>query len=153
MTKKATSNESEASASTDVLTPAQRAFCMSHNRGKDTKPEILLRSACHALGLRHRLKANIPGRPDFVYMSSKVAVFVDGCFWHACPVHYQAPKTRAEFWNEKRQRNRARDEAVNALLIERGWVPFRVWEHDVKADVEAVACHIAELVRERSRER
>lgn len=152
MTKKATSGELEAAASTDVLTPAQRAFCMSHNRGKDTKPEIRLRSACHALGLRHRLKAGIPGRPDFVYVSSKVAVFVDGCFWHACPVHYQAPKTRAQFWNEKREKNRARDEAVNAQLIERGWLPFRVWEHDVRADVEAVARRIAELVRERARE-
>jgi DNA mismatch endonuclease, patch repair protein len=113
---------------------------MSSNRGRDTKPEILLRKACFALGMRHRLNAKLPGRPDFVYPRLRVAVFVDGCFWHGCPIHYQAPATRAAFWQEKLKNNRRRDATVNAQLRKAGWIVVRIWEHTVRRNLpDAVA--------------
>src|SRR5262245_58666688 len=86
---------------TDVLTPAQRSRCMSHIKGKDTKPELLLRKALWRLGLRYRLHAKIPGRPDVVFPKAKVAVFIDGCQWHCCPIHFVRPKSNQEFWDRK----------------------------------------------------
>jgi DNA mismatch endonuclease (patch repair protein) len=108
---------------------------MSRNRGRDTKPEVMLRKACWALGMRYTLNSKLGGRPDFVFTRSKVAVFVDGCFWHGCPVHYHAPATRADFWKTKIDRNRARDRAVTAQLSAEGWTVLRVWEHAVRSDL------------------
>ena len=108
---------------------------MSHNRGRDTTPEVMLRKACFAVGLRYVLGARLFGRPDFVFPRSRVAVFVDGCFWHACPLHYQAPANRAGFWKEKVARNRARDERVTSRLAADGWTVVRVWEHTVRRDL------------------
>lgn len=121
----------------DVLTEEQRSFCMSRNRGRDTKPEMLLRKACWSVGLRYRLGSKVIGKPDLVLGRAKVAVFVDGCFWHGCPEHYKAPATRADFWLKKLQSNRMRDELVNTQLTAEGWTVVRIWEHTVKRDLSA----------------
>lgn len=110
---------------------------MSRNKGRDTKPEVTLRKACWALGMRYVLRSKLPGRPDFVLPRHKVAVFVDGCFWHGCPKHYQAPATRADFWFKKIGDNRRRDLLVTAQLKAAGWKVVRVWEHLVRQNLPA----------------
>lgn len=126
----------------DVLTEEQRRLCMSRNRGRDTKPEVALRKACYAIGMRYVLGANIPGRPDFVFPRHRLAVFVDGCFWHGCPEHYQAPATRAEFWRTKIDANRVRDARVAEELGEAGWHVLRIWEHTIRRDLPAAVASI-----------
>lgn len=102
---------------TEPTPGARRSF--QANRGRDTKPERRLRSAVHGLGLRYRVdQAPIPGvrrRADLVFRHARVAVFLDGCFWHGCPEHYSFPKANAEFWAEKRRRNMERDRETDAL--------------------------------------
>src|SRR5688500_15794308 len=96
---------------TDVLTPEQRRLNMSRVRGKDTKPEMLLRRGLHACGLRYRLHPkDVPGRPDLVFPRHGAVILVHGCFWHGhdCPL-FKWPATRAEFWRKKIEGNRARD--------------------------------------------
>lgn len=120
---------------TDVLSPDQRRRCMARNRGQDTGPELALRRLCWAAGLRYRLKAKLIGKPDFVFPREKVAVFIDGCFWHGCPSHYTAPATRSEFWKSKLEANRRRDVKVTNALAESGWIVLRFWEHDLEDEV------------------
>lgn len=108
---------------------------MSRNRGRDTRPELVLRKACFAIGLRYVLNSNLPGRPDFVFPKGRVVVFVDGCFWHGCPDHYQAPATRRAFWADKLTRNRARDADVTRQLTAAGWCVLRIWEHAVRSNL------------------
>ena len=115
----------------DVLTKEQRSYCMSQIKGKNTKPEIALRKALWSLGFRYRIKNKLPGKPDIVYPSLKVVIFVDGCFWHRCLKHYQPPKTRASFWENKINDNVERDKKNNALLEAKGWFVIRVWEHEI----------------------
>lgn len=114
---------------TDVHTPEQRSFNMSRIRSRDTKPELLLRSELWRRGYRYRLKSSLPGKPDIVFHRQRLAIFVDGCFWHGCPKHFQLPKTRSEFWRKKIESNRQRDKEINALLKSCGWNVYRVWEH------------------------
>lgn len=107
---------------------------MRGNKGRDTKPELLLRSAVHALGLRYR----VSGRPlkevrrtaDLLFTQAKVAVFLDGCFWHGCPMHHKPAATNSEFWAAKVERNRERDRDTDRRLAEAGWFAVRVWEHE-----------------------
>lgn len=97
-------------------------------------PELRLRRAVHAQGLRYRVAARpIPGvrrTADLLFTRAKIAVFVDGCFWHGCPDHHTVAKTNAEFWAEKVEGNRRRDRATDLMLAERGWLVIRVWEHE-----------------------
>ncbi|MGJ4880282.1 very short patch repair endonuclease [Bradyrhizobium sp. HKCCYLRH1065] len=105
---------------------------MSRIRAKHTKPEKLLRSALWAAGLRYRLHFKTPfGRPDIVFPGRKVAVFVDGCFWHGCPDHYVRPRSRDEFWAAKLRENVERDRRQTAALELSGWRVVRIWEHQV----------------------
>lgn len=136
---------------TDVLTRTQRSFCMSRIRGSETSPERSLRQHLWSMGVRYRLKSKLPGRPDIVISGAKIAVFVDGCFWHRCPVHGVLPKSNATFWREKLQANRERDKRVTAELRALGWRVFRVWEHDVAKVPERIARRIAKEVSRRSR--
>lgn len=132
---------------TDVLTPSQRSYCMSQIKGRDTKPEILLREALWAMGLRYRLKSKVTGKPDLVFAGAKVAVFVDGCQWHCCPEHWVRPKSNTDFWDGKFKKNQNRDIAVNRLLVEQGWTVLRFWEHEVAKQCEVVADKIFCVVR------
>jgi DNA mismatch endonuclease (patch repair protein) len=118
----------------DVLTPEQRRLNMSRIRGKDTKPELVLRRGLHALGLRFRLhRKDLPGRPDMVFPRYRAAVLVHGCFWHAhdCPL-FKWPATRREFWTAKIEGNRARDLRDLAGLATAGWRVLVVWECALK---------------------
>jgi DNA mismatch endonuclease (patch repair protein) len=114
----------------DVLTPAQRQLNMSRIRGKDTKPELLVRRGLHALGFRFRLhRKDLPGRPDLVFPARRAVIFVHGCFWHShdCPM-CKMPATRAEFWRAKIAGNRDRDEQAVRALTAAGWRVLVVWE-------------------------
>jgi len=84
-----------------------------------------------------RRGSKLPGKPDFVFPKQRLAVFVDGCFWHGCPKHATWPKTRAAFWKAKIEGNRSRDRRVNRALRQRGWVVVRVWEHALRRKDEA----------------
>lgn len=127
---------------------------MSAVRGKDTRPELALRRALHARGLRFRVHPrDVAGRPDIVNRSRKVAVFVDGDFWHANPAEWerrgftsmeqQFPEDRRGVWVAKLRRNAERDDEVNAVLSSAGWRVVRVWESEIRADAGAVADRIA----------
>lgn len=112
---------------------------MKANRRTDTTPERLLRSTLHARGLRYRKDWRIDAagrrvRPDLVFGPARVAVFVDGCFWHRCPVHATQPAANAEYWQAKFDRNVERDHADDAVLESAGWTVVRVWEHEDPSD-------------------
>ncbi len=112
---------------------------MRANRRADTKPEVVLRKALHGLGLRYRKDfrldlGRVKVRPDIVFTARKVAVFVDGCFWHVCPDHGRQPTTNEWYWTPKLRRNMERDRAVNEALHSAGWRVVRLWEHVTLAD-------------------
>lgn len=113
--------------------PANRAS-MRANKSRDTKPELALRRAVHARGMRYRVGmrpvASLRRTADIVFTKAHVAVFLDGCFWHGCPQHHTVAKTNATFWAEKVRRNRERDAETDRLLAQNGWKVVRVWEHD-----------------------
>lgn len=128
---------------TDVLTPEQRRKNMSHIHGKNTKPELKLRKLLWAEGIRgYRVHYNLPGKPDIVFTRKKIAVFVDGCFWHKCPVCFKPPATNEIFWNEKLQKNVERDQKVTSELESRGWTVLRFWEHEIRDSPEDVVAWI-----------
>src|ERR1700759_1956636 len=105
----------------DVLTATQRSYCMSQIRGRNTKPEVRLRRALWSRGFRYRLNSRVTGRPDIVLTKHRLAIFVDGCFWHGCPAHGVRPRTNADFWKQKLKKNALRDKKVNALLLAENW--------------------------------
>lgn len=123
---------------------------------RDTAPEVRLRRCLWKIGLRYRKHPKIVGiRPDFVFIGSRIAVFVDGCFWHGCPRHYIPPVGNAMFWQEKLRRNRARDRHATERLTQEGWIVFRVWECDVNRRLDDVSARIQRMVEahdERERE-
>jgi len=131
----------------DALSPSQRSYCMSRIRGKNTKPEASLRKSLWSKGLRYRLNYKVTGKPDLVFPGKRVAIFVDGCFWHRCPVHYIPPKNRAEFWENKIQANVERDKRNNDLLESAGWTVVRLWEHEIKEDIEACIVQIEDALK------
>ena len=140
---------------TDVLTPEQRRLNMSHIRGKDTKPEMLLRRELHARGFRFRLhRRDLPGCPDLVFPSLRAVVFVNGCFWHGhdCPM-FRLPATRPEFWAAKIAGNRARDVRSLDGLAVAGWRVRVIWECELKGrarrPVDEVICEVAEWLGSR----
>lgn len=134
----------------DVLTPTQRRYCMSQIRGKNTKPEIYLRRALSTIGLRYRLKNALPGKPDIVFPATRIAVFIDGCFWHGCLRHSVRPKTNRKFWDTKIKANKKRDENVNKLLKKSGWRVIRIWEHEIKENMERCVSKIRICLLKRS---
>jgi len=124
---------------------------MRGNRHRDTAPELAIRRLTHATGLRYRVDhAPLPShrrlRADMVFTRTRVAVFIDGCFWHGCPDHHRPARTNAEFWSAKVAGNRERDARTNALLRDAGWTVLRFWEHEPPA---AVVARIAAAVRGR----
>ena len=124
-----------------------RSEQMARMKGKDTTPERRLRSMLWVRGLRYRLHAKTPGgRPDIVFPGARVAVFIDGCFWHGCPVHYVRPRTRHEFWAEKLAANVERDRRQTTRLEDAGWTVIRLWEHEVDDDAATVAGQIGSVV-------
>jgi DNA mismatch endonuclease (patch repair protein) len=112
---------------------------MQANRGRDTGPELAVRSRLHAEGLRFRVATPLPidrrRRADIFFPGAGLYVFIDGCFWHGCPQHYQAPKTNSAFWAEKVAGNRARDTDTVKRLNELGFTVLRFWEHEAPSQV------------------
>ena len=137
----------------DVLTRKQRSFNMSRIRGIDTKPELLLRNLLYSSGYRgYRLHYKLPGKPDIVFVSKKLAVFIDGCFWHCCPNDFVKPETRRKFWLPKIAGNVRRDKEVNRILAKEGWKVLRIWEHEVKKNPEKSRDKIIAAVKRKKNE-
>ena len=111
---------------------------MARVRSRDTRPEMLLRRALWASGRRYRIGVKLPGTPDLAFIGPRLAVFVDGCFWHGCPDHYTAPTENDSFWRAKLERNVSRDRRVDHELAELGWRVLRFWEHEVTRDLPRV---------------
>ena len=120
--------------SADVVTPAVRSRMMAGIRGKDTKPELAIRSALHRRGFRFRLhRNNLPGKPDMVFAQHRAVIFVHGCFWHGHDCHlFRWPRTREKFWREKIGSNIERDRNQSAALLEEGWRVATIWECALK---------------------
>lgn len=121
---------------------------MQGNRKRDTRPELAVRSELHRRGLRYRIDQKplkgLRCKADIVFRRQKVAVFVDGCFWHGCPDHGTSPKTNAAYWSAKIGRNMERDRLNDAALSKAGWAVVRVWEHEMPADAaEGIARTLA----------
>lgn len=126
----------------DVMTPEQRSRCMAAVKGKDTKPEMIVRRYLFSRGLRYRVNnRKLPGSPDIVLKKYKTVVFIDGCFWHGhegCK-YYRLPKTNVDFWRHKIAMNIARDYANGVDLRLAGWRVIRIWECDIKTKVKREA--------------
>lgn len=120
---------------------------MSRQGSRDTACEIAVRKLLHAEGLRYRLNVPVPGMPrrtiDIVFGPAKVAVFLDGCFWHGCPQHATQPKANAEWWRAKLDKNMSRDRETTEHLEAQGWAVLRFWEHKVPREI---ATNVAEAV-------
>ncbi|MFG2483099.1 MULTISPECIES: very short patch repair endonuclease [Streptomyces] len=114
---------------------------MSRQARRNTTPELAVRRLLHAAGLRYRLQVKVPGMPrrtiDIAFPGAKVAVFLDGCFWHGCPEHATQPKANAQWWREKLDKNMARDRETSELLAAAGWTVLRFWEHEAPESVAA----------------
>jgi len=119
----------------DVLTPEQRKTCMSNIKGKNTKPEVLVRKIVHSMGYRFRLhRKDLPGKPDLVFPRYRKVIFVHGCYWHMhnCKYGRVTPATNAEFWKNKRMSNVERDKNIAKKLIDLGWNILIIWECETK---------------------
>lgn len=115
---------------TDVHTRRQRSYNMSMIKGRNTKPELIIRELLSLNRIRgYRINYKLVGKPDIVFTKYKLAVFVDGCFWHKCPQCFRQPDTNKNFWKEKIEGNVKRDRKVNNLLSKEGWKVLRFWEH------------------------
>ncbi|WP_133832485.1 very short patch repair endonuclease [Arthrobacter sp. AG258] len=143
---------SAAEPTADKLSPERRSWNMSRIRGKDTKPELLVRRLLHAKGYRYRLHGTsagtkLPGNPDLVFAGRHKVIFVHGCFWHfhTCRVGQHAPKANADFWKAKRTRTRERDADQLRQLESAGWKVLTVWECELK-DRSALETHLLEFL-------
>lgn len=119
----------------DVMTPKQRSRCMAAIKGKDTKPEMIVRKYLFSRGMRFRVQVRkLPGTPDIVLPKYKTVIFVNGCFWHGhedCK-YFRLPKSNVEFWKEKIGRNIERDRESMQALLDLGWKIIRVWECELR---------------------
>jgi len=136
----------------DVVDPSTRSRMMSGIRGRNTKPELMVRSLLHRNGFRFRLHVReLPGKPDIVLPKYHAAIFVHGCFWHGhdCPL-YRLPSTRPDFWHDKIERNRSRDRWARDALLAAGWRIAVIWECALRGkgvDIGEVAQHLAGWLR------
>jgi DNA mismatch endonuclease (patch repair protein) len=125
---------------------------MENQRRRDTRPEMALRRALHAMGLRYWVDrsplAGLRRRADLVFPGARVAVYIDGCFWHSCPQHGTSPKNNGAWWQAKLEANQARDADTDRRLAEANWAVLRIWEHE---DPLVAARRVAETVALRRR--
>ena len=142
MARRAGTRATESWASSDAIRKT-----MTSTRGRDTSAELAVRSAAHRRGLRYRVDAaplkGVRRRADMLFSARRVAVFIDGCFWHGCPIHYQAPRSNADYWARKVETNTERDRDTDRRLEAAGWLVVRAWEHE---DPESVADRIEAAV-------
>ncbi len=131
----------------DQFTKEKRSEIMRSVRTQGTAPEIRLRRALWKAGLRYRTRTRIEGaKPDVAFLGKRVLVFVDGCFWHGCPLHYTQPVENAAFWHAKIEKNRARDTRYNQTLESKGWRVLRFWECEVEKELERVVGRIQDCL-------
>jgi DNA mismatch endonuclease (patch repair protein) len=120
---------------------------MQSNRSRDTGPELAVRREAYRLGLRYRVCVRplpeLRRTADLVFPRARVAVFVDGCYWHGCPAHHRSPATNRSYWADKLERNRRRDLNTNKQLEDAGWTVIRIWEHE---DPQAAAARIKTML-------
>lgn len=129
----------------DRISQAKRSELMARIKGTNTEPERVLSRELDLVGVKHvRHVKRLPGTPDIVVSSKRLAVFVHGCFWHGCPEHYRPPQTRREFWLAKVMRTRRRDETAARALRLAGWKVVTVWEHE---NLKEAAAGLAKLLR------
>jgi DNA mismatch endonuclease (patch repair protein) len=134
--------------SADVVTPEERSSNMSKIKGKDTKPEMIVRSTCHDLGLRYRLhRKDLPGTPDIVFPKHRLCLFVHGCFWHRHPgcKYAYTPKSRLDFWLPKLAKNVERDTKAQQELEAAGWRVWIIWECQTK-NIDALRSEIKKMI-------
>ncbi len=130
--------------------PLSRSEVMSRIRGSDTGPELLVRKALTAQGLRYRVNHRCEGiKVDIAFPGMKLAVFVDGCFWHGCPAHGVAPRTNREFWAEKIAGNKRRDRKQGRTLRAAGWKVLRFWEHEAESAPQRIATKVRDVLEAR----
>jgi len=130
----------------DNLTPSQRSYCMSRIKGQDTRLELLVRSQLHKRGLRFRKHVKLlPGRPDIVFTRQRVAVFVDGDFWHGYRFPLWEHKV-PQFWKTKITKNRTRDARNHLQLRQDGWIVVRLWQHQIRRDLHACVDRVTAVV-------
>lgn len=148
MTRKARAGDYIRDTRSPVSSSARASHVMSRNRAKDTSPELTLRRALWASGMRgYRLHPRgIPGRPDVAFIGRRLAIFVNGCFWHHCPVcDLPIPESNRDFWQAKFDRNQARDARKLRELQEAGWRTVVVWEHEIRDDLPGVLRRIRRI--------
>lgn len=130
-----------------------RSFVMSRIRGRDTNPELLLRKELWTRGLRgYRTQSRLPGRPDLAFKRFRLAIFVDGCFWHGCPkCRIAIPVSRVGYWRPKLRNNKRRDKRVNKELRAQNWRVLRFWEHEVMNNLERCARRVLSAIKSTKR--
>ncbi|MDA8142734.1 MAG: very short patch repair endonuclease [Thermoplasmatales archaeon] len=128
----------------DNLSREKRSKVMASIKGKNTKPELLLWNELDKR--RFRQFPKIHGNPDMGNVSRKIAIFVDGCFWHGCPICYKPPSSRHEYWSSKLRRNFEHDQYVNNNLKDSGYMVIRFWEHEILSDVSGCTLKINEVL-------
>jgi len=133
----------------DSISKEKRSEIMSKIKSKNTKLEIEFRKKLWNKNLKYRLHYKISGKPDLVFVSKKIAVFVDSCFWHKCPKHFRRPKSRLAYWKPKIERNTTRDKKVNEMLKNEGWKVLRFWEHEIKKNPERCVKKIKNALKRR----
>jgi DNA mismatch endonuclease (patch repair protein) len=120
----------------DNLTEEQRSRTMSRIRSKWTMQEKRIHRYLKKAKVKHNMHPHISGNPDIILPEKKIAVFLHGCFWHKCPKHYKAPKTHKNYWLPKIERNVERDKNNSRILKKEGWRVVRIWEHEIKHNLE-----------------
>lgn len=134
----------------DSLTKKQRSFCMSHIRSRNTAPELKFRNYLRKKGLKnYRVKNNIRGKPDIYFPKKKIAVFIDGCFWHKCPKCFVGPKTKKTYWMKKIKRNIERDKEINSILKKNKIKVLRIWEHEINKNIEKCYLKLKKIYEKR----
>ena len=140
--------------SKDPFDVATRSQIMKAVGRRDTAPELRLRRHLWRAGLRYRKHPKIAdATPDLAFVGSRIAVFVDGCFWHGCPQHYVPPVTNAAFWRNKLQRNQTRDRHVDHRLASSGWTVIRVWECEVHGQLDRVTTRLRRVIAQNNCQR
>jgi DNA mismatch endonuclease (patch repair protein) len=134
----------------DCFTKEQRSEVMRRVKSSNTKLELKVRSALHGRGLRYRLRSDLPGKPDLVFVKARIAVFIDSCFWHGCPEHCRMPANNREYWQRKISRTVERDKRMAETYKNMDWVMHRIWEHDIKQGFDDCIDQIEQLVRSSS---
>ena len=132
----------------DCYPKETRSRVMSRIRSRNTRPEILLRKCLWKQGCRgYRIHdKRLPGKPDIVFPSKKIAIFVDGCFWHQCPECYVEPKSNRDYWIPKIESNIERDRKHQSALESMGYTVIRVWEHEIKKNLDSVCERILKTI-------